>query len=413
MSAIERGCEGSAGALEGLKVLDFTQMLAGPYCTQLLADQGAEVYKIEPLTGDNTRRVGPFHPDDKLRAFGGYFQSANRNKLSLALDLKKSEAREIVLKLASQCDVVVENYRPGVMDRLGLSFEVLRENNPKLVYAAIRGFADPRTGDSPYTDWPAFDVVSQAMGGIMGITGPDAETPLKIGPGVGDLIPAALAAYGVMAAVFRAQRTGQGQFVNVAMVDGVLAICERMVYQYSYQGKVSHPEGNQHPLLCPFGMFPARDGWITLACQSDDFWQQLCVLIDRQDLLADPRFADNQTRVQHRDAVIDAVSAYTSRYTKHELSERLGGHVPFGPVFDMADISSDPHFRANGMLAEVDHPGMEKKLVIAGVPVRMSETPGGIRHRAPLLGEHSDRILRGAGCETAEIARWRDAGALI
>ena len=413
MNSPEMSGAAISGALEGLKVLDFTQMLAGPFCTQLLADQGAEVYKIEPLSGDNTRRVGPFHPDDKMRVFGGYFQSANRNKLSLALDLKTAEAREIVIKLASQCDVLVENYRPGVMERLGLSFETLREQNPKLVYAAIRGFADPRTGDSPYTDWPAFDVVSQAMGGIMGITGPDAKTPIKIGPGVGDLIPATLAAYGVMAAVFRAQRTGKGQFVNVAMVDGVLAICERMVYQHSYQGKVSHPEGNQHPLLCPFGMFPASDGWITLACQSDDFWKKLCQLIQREDLLLDPRFADNETRVQHRDAVIDVVSAFTGRHTKRELSEILGGHVPFGPVFDMADISADPHFQSSGMLTAVEHPGMDQKLTIAGVPVRMSETPGGIRHRAPLLGEHSDMILKNAGYDAVDIARWREAGALI
>jgi crotonobetainyl-CoA:carnitine CoA-transferase CaiB-like acyl-CoA transferase len=400
------------GALDGLRVLDFTQMLAGPFCTQLLADQGAEVIKIEPLAGDNTRRVGPFHPDDKLRAFGGYFQSANRNKLSLALNLKKPEARDIVLRLVRNTDVLVENYRAGVMERLGLSYDVLREHNPKLVYAAIRGFSDPRTGNSPYTDWPAFDVVSQAMGGIMGITGPDADTPIKVGPGIGDLMPAALTAYGLMAAVFRAERTGRGQFVNVSMVDGVLALCERIVYQYSYQGKVSHPEGNQHPLLCPFGMFPARDGWITLACQADEFWQKLCVLIERPDLLNNPDFQTNETRVAHSDAVYQAVSDYTTRFTKHELMERLGGQVPFGPVFDMADISADPHFQASGMLAEVEHPGMDQKLTIAGIPIRMSETPGSIRHRAPLLGEHSDMILQKAGCDADEIAKWRTAGAM-
>ncbi|WP_414691292.1 CaiB/BaiF CoA transferase family protein [Noviherbaspirillum sp.] len=403
---------GATGALDGLKVLDFTQMLAGPFCTQLLADQGAEVIKIEPMAGDTTRKVGPFHPDDKLRAFGGYFQSANRNKLSLVLDLKKAEAREIVLKLAEQADVVVENYRPGVMDRFGLSYEVLRERNPKLVYASIRGFGDPRTGSSPYMEWPAFDVVSQAMGGLMGITGPDENTPIKVGPGMGDLVPAVLAAYGVMAAVFRAQRCGRGQFLNVAMVDGVLALCERTIYQYSYQGKVAHPEGNQHPLLCPFGMFPARDGWVTLACQSDDFWRQLCMLIEREDMLSDARFTDNQTRVQNRDAVYEAVSGYTTRYTKRELTERLGGHVPFGPVYDIADIHADPHFRQSGMLAEVEQPGMDRKLAIAGIPIHMSETPGSIRHRAPLLGEHSDMILREAGCSAAEIARWREAGAV-
>lgn len=404
--------ENCPGALEGLKVLDFTQMLAGPFCTQLLADQGAEVIKVEPPAGDNTRRVGPFHADDRTRAYGGYFQSSNRNKLGIALDLKKAEAREIVLRLAAQADLVVENYRPGVMDRLGLSYETLCANNPKLVYVAIRGFGDPRTGDSPYQEWPAFDVVSQAMGGIMGITGPDAETPLKIGPGVGDLMPAALAAYGALAAVFRAQRTGRGQFVSVAMVDGVLAFCERMVYQYGYQNKVSGPEGNQHPLLCPFGMVPAKDGWITLACHAEDFWRQLCMLIGREDMIVDPAFATNAARVQNQRAVYDAIGAYTSRYTKRELTERLGGKVPYGPVYDVADIHADPHFLGSGMLAEVEQPGIDRKLTIAGVPIKMSETPGSVRSRAPLLGEHSDRILRNAGCSDDEIARWRATGAV-
>jgi crotonobetainyl-CoA:carnitine CoA-transferase CaiB-like acyl-CoA transferase len=402
-----------AGALEGLRVLDFTLMLAGPFCTQLLADQGAEVIKIEPPAGDNTRRVGPFHPDDNIHAYGGYFQSANRNKLSLALDLKKPEAIEIVLGLIEQVDVVVENFRAGVMDRLGLSYETLKARNPSLVYASIRGFGDPRTGESPYMDWPAFDVVSQAMGGIMGITGPDAETPLKIGPGVGDLIPAMFGAFGIMAAVYRAQLTGQGQFVNVSMVDSVLAVCERMVYQYSYQGKVAHPEGNQHPLLCPFGMFPARDGWVTLACQSDDFWRQLCILMKREDMLSDPRFADNQLRVANREAVIEAVSAFTRTRSKRELTEQLGGRVPFGPVYDSADVFKDPHFATSGILAEVEQPGMDKPVTIAGTPLRMSETPGGVRNRAPLLGEHSERILQSFGCDAQQIQRWRETGAFV
>lgn len=405
--------EACAGALEGLKVLDFTQMLAGPFCTQLLADQGAEVIKIESLEGDNTRRVGPFHADDTLRAFGGYFQSVNRNKLSLALDLKQPAARDIVYRLVAQSDVLVENYRAGVMERLGLSYETLREHNPRLVYAAIRGFGDPRTGASLYVDWPAYDVVSQAMGGIMGITGPDANTPTKVGPGVGDLMPATLAAFGVMAAVYRTQRSGHGQFVDVAMVDGVLALCERIVYQHSYQGKVPRPEGNLHPLLCPFGMFPAKDGWVTLACQTDEFWARLCRLMEREDMLADVRFSDNAARVAHCATVIEAVSDFTRRYSKQELAQRLGGEVPFGPVYDVADIFADAHFRARGMLAEVEQPGCAQPLTVAGVPVRMSETPGGVRHRAPLLGEHSDAVLGRAGCSESEISAWRTAGTIL
>ncbi len=199
-----------SGALAGVKVVDLTQMLAGPYCTMLLADQGANVIKIEPVDGDPTRHFGPFPKDDTAHHFGGYFQSTNRNKKSIALDLKSAEGKALFLLLAKDADIVVENFRAGVMDRLGIGYEVLAADNPRLVYAAIRGFGDPRTGASPYVDRPAFDVVAQAMGGAMGITGPDAETPMKIGPGVGDIFPAALAAFGIMAALHHATRTGPG-----------------------------------------------------------------------------------------------------------------------------------------------------------------------------------------------------------
>jgi crotonobetainyl-CoA:carnitine CoA-transferase CaiB-like acyl-CoA transferase len=221
----------SGGALAGLRVIDLTQVLAGPYCTMMLADQGADVVKIEPVEGDPTRHFGPFRSDDKDHFFGGYFQSTNRNKKSIGLDLKSLEGKALFKRLAKDADIVVENFRAGVMDRLGLSFESLAVENPRLVYAAIRGFGDPRTGQSPYVDRPAFDVVAQAMGGAMGITGPDAFTPMKIGPGVGDIFPAALSAFGIMAAVFRARQTGHGQFVDIAMYDGILALCERLVYQ--------------------------------------------------------------------------------------------------------------------------------------------------------------------------------------
>ena len=205
------------GALAGLRVVDLTQMLAGPYCSMLLADQGADVVKIEPPEGDLTRNLGPFLESDKARAFGGYYQSINRNKRSIVLDLKHDDGKAVLRQLAAEADVVIENYRVGVMERLELSYESLAAENPRLVYAAVRGFGDPRTGTSPYAEWPAFDVVAQAMGGIMGITGPDAETPMKIGPGVGDIVPAMLAAVGVLSAVYRAQKTGEGQFVDVAM----------------------------------------------------------------------------------------------------------------------------------------------------------------------------------------------------
>ncbi len=214
-----------SGALHGLKVLDMTRALAGPFCTMLLADQEADVIKVEALnTGDGTRAMVPFPPEiTDRKPYGGYFQSVNRNKRSIVVDLKQPEGKEIIRTIVKEADVLVENFRTGVMEGLGLSYESLAEINPKLVYAAIRGFGDPRTGDSPYGSWPAYDVIAQAMGGMMSITGPVDGEPTKVGPGVGDMIPATLAAFGIMAAVYDANRTGKGQFIDVAMYDAVLA----------------------------------------------------------------------------------------------------------------------------------------------------------------------------------------------
>ncbi|RIX83219.1 CaiB/BaiF CoA transferase family protein [Acidovorax cavernicola] len=400
------------GALEGVRVVDFTQMLAGPYCTQLLADQGAEVIKVEPAEGEETRIAGPFRPEDELRAFGGYFASVNRNKRSIGLNLKDPNARELALRLVETADVVVENYRAGVMERLGLSYETLRERNPKLVYAAIRGFGDPRTGKSPYAEWPAYDVVAQAMGGLMQINGPDRATPLKVGPGVGDLYPATLCAFGITAALLRAARTGQGQFVDVSMVDAVLALCERTVHQNSFQDLIPHPEGNRHPLLSPFGLFKAKDGFVTLAAHFDAWWAKLCGLIGRPDLVTDPRTATAEARVTHRDYVYDQLELYTSVHTKKELAAVLGGKIPFGPVNNVAEIVADPHFAAREMVVHVDHPGVERQMAIAGIPVKMSETPGRIVRRAPLVGEHTDEILREIGMADARIAELRAKSAI-
>jgi crotonobetainyl-CoA:carnitine CoA-transferase CaiB-like acyl-CoA transferase len=400
----------SPGALEGLKVLDLTQMLAGPYCTQLLADQGAEVVKIEPPEGDMTRAMGPFRADDSRRLWGGYFQSINRNKKSLCIDLKQPEAKAIFLRLVEGADVLVENMRVGAMDRLGLGYETLAERNPRLVYAALRGFGDPRGGATPYQEWPAFDVVAQAMGGIMAITGPDAHTPLKVGPGVGDLVPAVHMAFGIMAGVYRAQKTGRGQFVDVPMVDVMLSLCERMVYQHSYEGKVPGPEGNRHPILCPFGMFACKDGWVTIACPTDAFWKQLCELIGRPELGTDPEFRGNDGRQRQHDRVDAAIHAFTRTRTKRELTEALGGRIPFGPVYDVRDIYADPHFAAHDMLPKVEQPGSATPVQVAGIAVRMTGTPGAVRRRAPMLGEDTDAVLAGFGAAPDELRRWRDAG---
>lgn len=401
-------------ALEGLTVIDMTRALAGPYCSMLLADQGAKVIKVEaPDIGDGTRKMVPFPPDVQDREpYGGYFQSVNRNKLSIVIDLKAEDGKQIIRKLVSGADVLVENFRTGVMEGLGLSYESLQEINPKLVYAAVRGFGDPRTGKSPYSDWPAYDVIAQAMGGMMSVTGIKDGAPLKVGPGVGDLIPASLAAFGIMSALHYADETGEGQFVDVAMYDAVLAFSERIVPQHSYTGEIPAPEGNAHPTLCPFGVFPAKDGWVSIACPGDHFWKTLATTIGREDMITDERYRNNWLRVQHMDDVIEIVSSWTSTQTKAQMMEKLGGKIPFGPVNDAADLFADPHTAARNMLVEVEQPGSAHRFVITNTPIRMTKTQGGVTTRAPLLGEHTDKILADAGFGAAEITRLHEKGVI-
>lgn len=389
--------EGATGPLAGLRVIDLTQMLAGPYCTMLLADLGADVVKVEPPGGDMTRYAGPFREDDEERAYGGYFGSINRNKRSIVLDLKTDEGKQALRALVREASVLTENYRAGVMDRLGLSFESLLEENPALVYGAIRGFGDPRTGESPYVDWPAFDVVAQAMGGLMSITGTQDGTPLKVGPGVGDIYPAALAALGIVCAVRVAEKSGRGQFVDVGMVDAVLSLCERIVYQYSYRGVVGRPEGNAHPTLCPFENFPTQDGWVTIAAPSDAHWKELVEAMGRPELASDERFRGNRERIRNGEETRRIVRDWSSARSTQEVLSALAGRVPVGPVLSVDQIFDDPHPRSREMLVEVEHAGSPTPVVYAGLPIKFTETPGGIYRRPPRLGEHTEEILAEIG----------------
>jgi crotonobetainyl-CoA:carnitine CoA-transferase CaiB-like acyl-CoA transferase len=401
---------GTFGSLRDLRILDLTQMLAGPFATMILADHGATVVKIEPPVGDVTRGFGPFRDDgsDQTHAdddpiLGGYFQSLDRNKESVVLDLKSEAGRAAFRALVRDADAVVENFRAGVMDGLGLSYESLREINPRLVYGAIRGFGDVRTGASPYGQWPAFDVVAQAMGGVMAITGPDSSSPTKIGPGIGDIIPGIYLSFGIVAAIHNARRTGRGQFVDVAMTDAVLAICERALVQNSAFGRVPGPEGNHHPYLCPFGLFPANDGLVAIAATHDEFFTVLCEQLRATELLDDERFASRRLRGANKLALIPLLNEKTRQFSKAELMARIGGKLPFGPVMNVAEAVADPHFAAREMIVEVEQPG-GSPMRVAGVPVKMTETPGGVHRRSPLLGEHNELRLAEAGLSASQIA---------
>ncbi len=399
------------GALEGVKIIDLTQMLSGPYCTMLLRDLGADVIKVEPLTGDPVRDNARA-PGDTLRSFGGYFQSINRGKKSIAVDLKTPEGRDVVRRLAAGADALVENYKVGVMDRLGLSYESLHELNPRLVYACIRGFGDPRTGESPYTDWPAFDVVAQAMGGLLSMTGAGAGQPMRAGPAIGDIVPGMVTALGIVSAVLHAWRTGEGQFLDVGMYDAVLAICEQIVYRYFYLGEVTEPSGNAHPFLCPFDVFPTSDGHVAICAPLDHLWQELCRCMDRPDLASDQGLNRAADRARQCARVRREITGWTTVRTKADVVAALAGRIPCGPVNSIVDIVADPHVAARGMLPELEQPGIDRLVRVPSSPIKMTATPAGPRGRAPLLGEHTDSILGDSGFSSSEIAALREGGAI-
>lgn len=389
------------GPLSDVRVLDLTQALAGPYCTMLLADLGADVIKVEPPAGDMSRTLGPFPADRKGCDYGGYFASVNRNKRSIVLDIKSDAGRETFFKLVKTADAVVENAKTGVMDRAGVGYERLREINPALVYAAVRGFGDPRTGASPYADWPAFDIVAQSMGGFVATTGPQGGGGYRAGPGVGDIYPGTLAALGVVSAVHAARRTGQGQFLDVSMYDAILALCEMIVYTYSGSGVVRAPGGNGTPVLCPFDIFPTRDGAVAIAAPGENHWKILCEAIGRPELATDDRTRNVGRRVANADFVRGLITDWTKSHTTREILGAIGGKVPVGPVNTAKEIFEDPHPRARGMLVEVEQPGDNPPLTIAGCPIKLTGTPSGIYARAPRLGEHTAQVLADAGISNA------------
>ena len=381
------------GPLSDLRILDLTQALAGPFCTMLLADLGADVLKVEPPQGDMARYLGP-HPDEwQTCEYGGYFASVNRNKRSIVLDLKSDAGRTTFLDLVGTVDAVVENARVGVMDRLGVGYDVLRARHPRVVYAAIRGFGDPRTGLSPYADWPAFDIVAQSMGGLVGTTGPKESRGMPCGASIGDLFPGALAALGVVSAVHVARRSGTGQFLDVAMYDAVLLLCENIVYKYAVTGHVERPKGFGHPSLSPFDVYETRDGAVAIAAPTDTHWAALCAAMGRADLVTDARSNTVFVRVAHRSLVDDAIHAWTRAHTTADVVAALAKRVPVGPVNSAADIFADPHAKVRNMLVEIAQAGNNRPITLAGSPIKLTATPAGVYRRPPNIGEHTEEIL--------------------
>jgi len=403
----------TTGALKGLRILDLTHALAGPFCSQILADHGADVIKIEPPEGDFFRRMGPFREDDKDRHYGGLFQSCNRNKRSISINLKDPEGQAVFKELVKSADAVVENYRAGVLDKMGIGYDSLKAINPRLVYTSVRGFGDKAGGQSPYMQWPSFDIVAQAMGGWMGMTGQDADHPTKVGGGVGDTVPGLFAAFGTMAALWNARATGQGQYVDVAMTDSILAMSEMVVSQYSYRGISPVPVGNGIPGVAPFGTFKVSDGVIAIAAPHDPQFKQLCALIEMPELLQDPRYTNEPLRWENRETLHFHIESFTALHTKSELKVLFGGKVPFSPIYNAQDIFEDHHFAVRQMLPEVEQPGSSLPVSVPGVPVKLSLTPGSVRHRAPIMGEHSREVLLEIGVPSADVDRLIASGAIF
>jgi crotonobetainyl-CoA:carnitine CoA-transferase CaiB-like acyl-CoA transferase len=381
----------ATGPLTGFRILDVTHAAAGPYAALMLADLGADVIKVEPPRGEIIRKFGPFHPDDHQKAYGARFAFRNRNKRSIVLDLAADDDRETFLQLVETADGLIENMRAGVLDRLGVGWDACHARNPRLVYAAIRGFGDPRTGTSPYVDWPAFDPVAQAMGGFIANNGLDAEHPTRSGPIIGDLVPGLHAALGLVSALLAAQRSGQGQFVDVAMVDAIMSLCETAHALWVYAGQRFERTGNRFDAVAPAGVYQTSDGHCAIVALTDAQWQFLCGHMGRADLADDPHLRSVGGRAVHREHIDAEVRAWALTQPTAELVARLGGTVPIGPVYEAADWADEPHVEARKMLVSVQHRDHGPTAQL-GCPIKLTGTPANVYRPPPLLGEHDDEI---------------------
>lgn len=392
--------------LDGITVLDFTRVLSGPYCTMQLADMGARVIKIEqPGRGDDTRAWGP----PFVAGESAYFISVNRNKQSLTLDLKKPEAAPLLERLLGKADVLVENFRPGTMARLGLSYDQLTPRFPRLVYCSISGFG--QTG--PRSREPGYDAVVQAEGGLMSITGDADGQPFRLGVAISDITAGLFAAQGIAFALLARERTGRGQLVDVGMLDTTAALLTYQAANYFATGETPRRLGNRHPTIVPYETFEASDGDFVIAVGNDEQWRRFCAVVGLEGLATDERFATNRARVANYSTLRPLLSGRLRTRTRSEWVDALRpAGVPCGSVRDVDEVLQDPHIAAREMIQELQHPAAGA-IRVTGVPIKLSETPGAVRTPPPTLGQHTvDILTHDVGLTRDEIEELR-AGAVV
>ena len=392
------------GALGQIKVVDLTRTLAGPFCTQIFGDMGADVIKIEePNRGDETRLWPPFWNEESTQ-----FLSFNRNKRSLSVNLKQREGVDVVLGLAGKADVFIESFRTGALDCMGLGYEAVREVNPTIVYCSISGYG--RSG--PMAEKPGYDLIIQGYSGLMSLTGESDGLPLRIGFSLVDLFTGTVAYGSILTALLHRERTGEGQRIDTALLDGQVAAMSYHATGYLATGVEPHRMGSGHPSLVPYQSFPASDGFFILGCANQGLWERLCGAVGRTDLLEDPRFKTNAHRVAHRAECVELLTElFQTRPMAHWLEVISEAGIPCGPINRVSDVVSDPQVLARDMMVDLPHPEVSD-LRIPGSPMKLTETPPVLRRPPPLLGQHNQEILGEIGYTAEGIAGLRREGVI-
>jgi glutaryl-CoA transferase len=388
--------------LDGIQVLDLSRALAGPYCSMMLGDMGADVLKVEqPGVGDTARSWGPPFQGSE----SSYFLGVNRNKRSIAINLRDPRGAELMRRLIARSDVLLENFVPGTLDRHGFGYEACRAIRPDLIYCAISGFGQI----GPERERAAYDQIAQGVGGIMSVTGEPGGEPTRVGIALADIAAGMFAAYAVAAALYHRQRSGEGQMIDTSLLDGQLAMLTYQSARYFATGVAPQSSGNQHPTIVPYGVYRASDAYFNLAVGTNDLWRRFCGALGLDALHTDPRFATNRDRLTHRDELNAILEPFFAERSVAEIDALLNGAgVPCGAVRDLHAVFNDPQVAALGAVREIDHPAAGP-IKVVGPPYRLSATPATVRTPPPLLGQHTDATLHELGYSEAEVAALREA----